>query len=240
VAADADLDVAAHRIVWGKHLNAGQTCIAPDYVLVDEQVRDELVDRMVGVVREFLGEVPAASVDYSRIVNDRHYERLTGLVGSSGATVVSTAEPDPATRFFPPTLLVEPDPASPVMQEEIFGPLLPVLGVPSVDEAVRFVNDRPKPLALYVFAEADETVERILAETSSGGACVNHTLLHITPSNLPFGGVGPSGMGQYHGKAGFDVYSHHKSVLVRTVKPELSLMYPPYTRLKDRIFRRVM
>jgi aldehyde dehydrogenase (NAD+) len=235
VAADADLEVAARRILWGKHLNAAQTCIAPDYVLVESSVRDRLVDTMADVLGEFLGAVPAASTDFGRIVNDRHFQRLTGLLETSGGTVAIGGSSDPDTRFLEPTVIVDPDLDAPIMTEEIFGPLLPVIAVDSIDDAIEFVNDRPKPLALYVFAGSSATADHVLERTSSGGACVNQTILHINTPTMPFGGVGPSGMGSYHGKFGFDAFSHHKSVLYKPQRPDPKLLYPPYSALKDKI-----
>ena len=240
VAADADLEVAARRILWGKHLNAAQTCIAPDYVLVESSVRDRLVDIMADVLGEFLGADPAASRDFGRIVNDRHFERLTALLESAGGTVAIGGVTDAATRFIAPTVIVDPDLDAPIMTEEIFGPLLPVLSVDSIDAAIDFVNDRPKPLALYVFSGSSETADHVLEHTSSGGACVNQTILHINTPNMPFGGVGPSGMGSYHGKFGFDAFSHHKSVLIKPQKPDPKLLYPPYSPLKDKIIHTAM
>jgi aldehyde dehydrogenase (NAD+) len=240
VAADADLEVAARRIVWGKHLNAGQTCIAPDYVLVEKPARDRLVVAMEAAVREFLGARPADSADYSRIINDRHFERIMGLMKSAGGTVASGGGSDAATRFIEPTVIVDPDAGAPIMQEEIFGPLLPVVTTGSVAAAIDTVNAGPKPLALYVFSSSNETVDRVLERTSSGGVCVNHTLFHQAATGLPFGGVGPSGMGQYHGQAGFAAYSHYKPVLTKPVKPDLKLLYPPYSAIKERIVRGAM
>jgi aldehyde dehydrogenase (NAD+) len=235
VAADADLAVAAHRIVWGKHLNAAQTCIAPDYVLVEASARDRLVDELASAIGEFLGPDPQASPDFGRIVNERHFERLRGLLESAGGTVATGGSTDAATRFVEPTVIVDPDLDAPIMQEEIFGPLLPVIAVDSIDDAIDFVNDRPKPLALYVFSGSSETADHVLASTSSGGACVNQTILHINTPAMPFGGVGPSGMGSYHGKFGFDAFSHHKSVLIKPQRPDPKLLYPPYTPIKDKI-----
>jgi aldehyde dehydrogenase (NAD+) len=237
VAGDADIPVAARRLVWGKHLNAGQTCIAPDYVLVEDSVRDRLIDEMAKAVGEFLGSDPKASPDFCRIINDSHFERLDKLLATSGGTVAIGGSTDPTERFIEPTVIVDPDLDAPIMQEEIFGPLLPVIGVESIADAVEFVNDRPKPLALYVFSNSSGTVDQVIDNTSSGGACINHTLLHITPDNLPFGGVGPSGMGSYHGKAGFDAFSHHKSVLAKPAKPDIKFIYPPYSALKEKIVR---
>lgn len=236
---DADLEVAARRLAWGKFLNAGQTCVAPDYVLADKVIHDELVDRMVDAVTEFYGSDPQQSADYGRIVSQRHLERLRSLVDGEGAgQVVIGGNHHVESRYFAPTILTDTDPESEVMADEIFGPVLPVLKVDSILDATRFVNERPKPLALYVFAEDDYVVEHVLENTSSGGVGVNNAVLHLVPPDLPFGGIGPSGMGAYHGKTGFDTFSHHKSVYQRATWIDPKLIYPPYTNLKDRIIRR--
>jgi aldehyde dehydrogenase (NAD+) len=240
VAADADLETTARRIMWAKHFNAGQTCIAPDYVLAEASIRDRLVELMAATSREFLGDDPEASPDYTRIINDRHFTRVTGLLAGAGGTVASGGRTNDATRFIEPTIVVDPDLDAPVMQEEIFGPVLPVVSVANVDEAIDFVNERPKPLALYVFSRSGDTVDRVLAETSSGGACVNHLMFHITPPELPFGGVGPSGMGTYHGKAGFDAFTHHKSVMHRGFRPDLRFLYPPYRARNEKLVRKAL
>jgi aldehyde dehydrogenase (NAD+) len=239
VHASANLDVAARRIVWGKFLNAGQTCIAPDYVLADRSIRDQLVEKLAASVHDFYGDEPQRSASLARIVNDRHVERLRGLLADAG-TVVTGGTVHAPDRYVAPTITLDPSPTSPVMQEEIFGPILPVLAVDGPDEAVAFVNARPKPLALYVFAEDDAPVEAVVEGTSSGGVCVNQTLMHIVPASLPFGGVGDSGTGAYHGKAGFDAFSHHRSVLRKPSKPDLKLLYPPYSRLAERLARLVL
>jgi aldehyde dehydrogenase (NAD+) len=226
--------------MWGKFLNAGQTCIAPDYVLVERSVQDALVDKMADTLREFYGATPQHSDSLCRIVSDRHLQRLKGLIESSGGTVVVGGESDDADRYLAPTLIVDPDLEAPLMQEEIFGPVLPIIAVDHLSEALDFINARPKPLAMYLFSESDAAAERVQNETSSGGVCVNHTLLHITPSTLPFGGVGPSGMGAYHGKAGFDAFSHRKSVMTKPTRPDPKLLYPPYTNLKEKIIRKAM
>ena len=240
VAADADIRVTARRLVWGKFTNAGQTCIAPDYVLVDRRIRDELVAEIATVIGEFYGVDPSASADYGRIVNDDHLSRLAGLLDDQGrGTVALGGHVDAGSRYISPTVLVDPDPSSAVMDDEIFGPILPIISVDDVDAAIEFVTDRPHPLALYVFSNDDETVDRVVRRTTSGGVGVNATLLHIGPPNLPFGGVGPSGVGAYHGEAGFETFSHLKSVYDRRVKPDPSILYPPYTSFKDRIVKLV-
>jgi aldehyde dehydrogenase (NAD+) len=235
---DARLDVAARRIAFGKFLNAGQTCVAPDYVLVSRARADELVGRVGESVREFFGADPAASPDYARIVNDAHFRRLEGLL-SSGTAVIG-GDTNAGERYVAPTVLRDVDPDSAVMAEEIFGPILPVLPVTGVDEAIRFVNERDRPLALYLFSESHAVQERVLTETTSGGACVNATVMHVAVPELPFGGVGASGFGAYHGKASFDLFSHKKGVLTKPTRPDPKVAYPPYTKLKERILRRFL
>ncbi len=239
VAADADLAVAARRITWAKYMNAGQTCIAPDYILVERSVRDQLVEAIRACIAEFYGDNPKSSDDLGRVVNERHHERLTGLIAGGGGTVVCGGEADRASRYLAPTVIVDPDLDSPLMSDEIFGPVLPVVAVDSIEDAIAFVNDRDKPLALYVYSRSKEIADRVIARTSSGGVCVNHSVMHILPENLPFGGVGPSGMGAYHGKAGFDVFTHHKSVLRKPTFPDPRLLYPPYSSWKSKLVRAV-
>jgi aldehyde dehydrogenase (NAD+) len=237
----ANLDVAARRIAMGKFTNAGQTCIAPDYVLVDRTVERPLAARLRDTVRDFYGPDPRVSPDYGRIVNDRHFRRLTGLLDADGAgDLLFGGDRDEPARYLAPTALTGTDPESPIMREEIFGPVLPILAVDDVGEAIRFVTDRPKPLALYVFTEDDAVAERVLTETTSGGACVNATVFHFAVPGLPFGGVGESGMGAYHGRAGFETFSHRKGVLAKSTKLDPSLAYPPYAGLKGRLLRKVL
>jgi aldehyde dehydrogenase (NAD+) len=234
----ANLEVAARRIAWGKYLNAGQTCIAPDYVLVSRDQHDRLVELIRRAVFDFYGNDPKASPDYARIVNDNHFKRLSQLLDSG--TAVVGGETDKATRYIAPTVLRDVAADAPVMQEEIFGPLLPVLAVDDVDEAIGFVNAHEKPLALYVFAGDKAVANRVVEQTSSGGACVNATLYHVAVPNLPFGGVGESGVGAYHGKASFGVFSHSKPVLKKSTRPDPDLAYPPYTDKKERLVRRFL
>lgn len=240
VHASANLDVAARRIAWGKFLNAGQTCIAPDYVLVDREIRDQLVDRLTAQIGEFYGSDAQQSSSYGRIVNERHVDRLSRILVDGIGTVVTGGRVDKADRFIEPTVSVDPHPDSVVMNEEIFGPILPVLTVDGPAQAAAFITARPKPLALYVFAEDDHQVDSIVEQTSSGGVCVNQTLMHLLPPELPFGGVGDSGMGAYHGKSGYDAFSHQKSVLNKPTRPDLKLLYPPYRKLSEWIVRKVV
>ena len=242
VSRHANVAVAARRIAWGKFMNAGQTCIAPDYVLVEGPVHDQLVAALGASITEFYGNDPQASADYTRIVNEPHFHRLEKLLDSG--TVAHGGVTDADTRYIAPTVLTGVSAVDPVMGEEIFGPILPVIAVDSLDAAIAFVNaasvNGDKPLALYTFSENDAENDQVLAESASGGACVNGTLLHISNPNLPFGGVGESGMGSYHGKFGFDAFSHHRAVHTRTTRIDPSLMYPPYTATKQKLVRRGM
>ncbi|MBO4253957.1 aldehyde dehydrogenase family protein [Streptomyces griseorubiginosus] len=208
---DTDLEVVADRLARGKFLNAGQTCVAPDYVLTDPETAAALEPALRGAVEALYGTDPKASGAYGRIVNERHFDRLVGLL-DSGRLVVG-GDHDRTVKYIAPTVLADVDPASPVMREEIFGPVLPVITVPDLDKAIDFINDRDKPLALYVFSGSEETRARIAAETSSGGLGHGLPLAHLTVSDLPFGGVGESGMGSYHGRYSIETFSHRKAVL---------------------------
>lgn len=235
----ANIEVAARRVAWGKWLNAGQTCVAPDYVLVDAAVADGFVEALGRSLRTFYGEDPALSADYGRIVNERHWDRVHGLVEESRrARVVIGGGGDRSSRYLAPTALTGVDWDEPVMGEEIFGPVLPILVTDSLDASIAAVNAHDKPLALYLFAEDQAVVDTVVAQTSSGGVCVNATLLHLAVTDLPFGGVGQSGMGAYHGKAGFDTFSHAKGVLQRSTRPDPPTLYPPYGRLRKWLIRR--
>jgi len=234
----ANLEVAARRVAWGKFLNAGQTCIAPDYVLVAKPVADRFVEHVRRAIFDFYGHDPKDSPDYARIVDDRHWKRLVGLLKSGTAAI--GGQSDEATRYLAPTVLRDVAPDSPAMQDEIFGPVLPVLTVDSVDEAISFVNKRDKPLALYMFSGSSDAQRRVLDQTSSGGACVNATMFHVAVPSLPFGGVGPSGQGAYHGRSTFETFSHAKSVLRKSARPDPALAYPPYTERKDKLLRRFL
>ena len=238
---DADIAGAARRIVWGKFLNAGQTCVAPDYVLAHEEIHDELVDTLASVIAERYGDDPAGSDSFGRIVNERHAQRLKGLLDAGGYKAVACGGTvDVEGRYVAPTVLAGVDHEAAVMGEEIFGPILPVLSVGSVDDAISYVNGHDKPLALYVFTNSMGTADRVLRRTSSGGACVNDVMNHLLPPALPFGGVGPSGTGAYHGRWGFEQLSHRKSVMTRPRWMELKAMYAPYTAAKERIIRRLI
>jgi len=233
VDADANLREAARKIAWGKCLNAGQTCVAPDYVLVHERVHDALVAELKQALAGFYGSdavTRQASPDLARIINDRNFTRLQALLSGSTAQVAFGGDVDAATRYISPTLLTEVDPASPIMQEEIFGPLLPILKVPDMAAAVAFVNARPKPLALYVFSASWSGAEGIIARTTAGGGCINDTILHFAHTGLPTGGVNTSGFGKAHGVHGFEAFSNARGILRQHTRfSAIQLMYPPYT-----------
>lgn len=236
-----DLAVAARRIVWGKFMNAGQTCVAPDYLLATEQVATELEPHLVAAVQEFYGTDPSSNPDYGRIVNGRHFTRLSGLLGAGRIALGGLDDADEAARYLPPTILMEVPRDSAVMDTEIFGPILPVVTVDSVDDAIGFIRSGDKPLALYVFSESAKVRRRFLTETSSGAVGFGVPSAHLGVSSLPFGGVGESGMGAYHGEWSMDTFSHRKSVLSKPLGPDtLQLVYPPFTEAKENLIRRVL
>ncbi|BBY58631.1 hypothetical protein MSAR_17670 [Mycolicibacterium sarraceniae] len=237
VLADADLDVAARRIAWIKMLNSGQTCIAPDYVLADRTIAAELTDKIVATIAAFRAEEKDPSL---RIVNERQFDRLVSLISATSGTVVTGGGSDRAVLRIEPTVIVNPAGDDPVMSDEIFGPILPIITVDSPDAAVAFVNARPKPLALYVFTASQRVARDLVDRMPSGGAVVNHVAVHCLVPQLPFGGVGASGMGAYHGKWGFEALSHRRAVLAKTTTLDVKLMYPPYTDRAIRLMRRVM
>jgi aldehyde dehydrogenase (NAD+) len=212
------IDVVARRIAWGKHLNAGQTCVAPDHLLVDRRLHDPLVEALGRAFRSFEGG------EYGRLVNRRHFDRVTAFLGDG--TIAWGGGSDPERLHLEPTVLTGVSADSPVMRDEVFGPVLPVLSCDSLDAALELVRARPDPLAVYVFSKDDEVVDRVVASTRSGGVCVNDTVVHITGFELPFGGVGDSGMGRYRGKAGFDTFTRERIVLRRSLWPDLPFRYP--------------
>lgn len=238
VDADVDMRVAARRIAWGKFLNAGQTCVAPDYLLVHERCEEELIRELGAAIRDFYGDDPLAGGDLARLVDARHHERVAKLM--AGEKIAIGGRVDAERRTIEPTVLRDVSPDAPIMQEEIFGPVLPLLTVKNVHEAIDFINEREKPLALYVFSRDEEVQQEVLERTSSGGVCVNGTLLQLASPNLPFGGVGESGTGAYHGRHSFETFSHRKSVLSRGLRFDPSLFYPPYKGWRSRLLKRVL
>lgn len=228
VSSKAHLEVAARRVAWGKWINAGQTCVAPDYVLCHEDVHDEFVALVERFVREMYGDDPQVSPDLGRIVDVRHHKRLVSLLDPE--KIRFGGQHDDADRYLAPTLMTDVTWDDPVMQEEIFGPILPVLKIRSLDEVASHVRRAPNPLALYLFTEDADERDRIVDEVSFGGGCINNCVVHLADPNLPFGGIGTSGVGSYHGKHGFDAFSHYKGIIdANTTKVlDLPLKYPPF------------
>ena len=227
---DANIAMAARRIAWGKSLNAGQTCIAPDYLLVHAEIKEQLISALKKEFTRLHGPNPKEAKHFVRIVNERAFDRLVGYI--DGADVVMGGEYDRSERYVSPTIIDHVDVNSPIMQEEIFGPIFPDVPFTSTDEAIHFVMNREKPLALYYFSESKQNIRRVLKRTSSGGTCINDTIMHIANEKLPFGGVGASGMLAYHGKESFKVFSHYRSVVTTTTLLDLPFRYMPYTFFK--------
>lgn len=224
----ANIKVASERICFGKFTNAGQTCVAPDYILVHESVKDDLITALSKTLREFYGQNIQQSPDYGRIVNLKHYHRLTSLLNSAQMNIVFGGHSDEDERYIEPTLLDHVTNDSAIMQEEIFGPILPILTYQSLDEAIAFIHQRPKPLSLYLFSEDENATQRVINELSFGGGAINDTLMHLANPKLPFGGVGASGMGRYHGKYSFDTFTHEKSYIFKFTRLESGVHLPPY------------
>ena len=237
VLADADIDVAARRIAWTKLLNSGQTCIAPDYVLADRSIVAQLTDKITETIATFRADQSDPAL---RIVNERQFDRLVSLISATGGKVVTGGDSNRSTLKIAPTVVLDPPADDPVMSDEIFGPILPILTVDSADAAVAFVNSRPKPLALYVFTKSAQRGRELIDRMPSGGAVINHIAMHCLVPQLPFGGVGASGMGAYHGQWGFEALSHRRAVLSKPAKPDPSLLYPPYTDRAMKILRRLL
>lgn len=226
VDSDADIKIAARRIVWGKFLNAGQTCVAPDFLLVHSQVAQKLLDALVQTIRQFYGEDPYQSPDYSRIVNEAHFDRIVSLL--SKGTVLIGGQTNRNNRYVAPTILTDIDWNDAVMQNEIFGPILPVLEYDDLDKVLEKIAGRPRPLALYYFSSDKKKQRRVIENVEFGGGCINDCIMHLLNPFLPFGGIGESGMGCYHGQAGFETFSHRKAILNKGTWLDISLRYPPY------------
>lgn len=233
VTPSANLELAARRIIFGKLLNAGQTCVAPDYVLVHESVKDRLVHLLEREIKRALGDDPLHNPDYPRIINQKHIARLTALLQDGNVLTGGQVEDGRIS----PTVMDGVTSDSPVMQEEIFGPILPLLPYRRLEEAISFIQDRPKPLALYLFTQNQQEERTVLSRVSFGGGCVNDTIVHLATPHMPFGGVGTSGMGGYHGKASFDTFSHTKSILKKSTILDLPVRYHPYTASKEKLLR---
>lgn len=230
----ADLALAARRIIFGKFLNAGQTCVAPDYILVHRRVKAELLTYLKKEIRKQYGEDPLAKEDYGKIINRHHIQRLLGLM--EGVTIAAGGRVDSSGRV-EPTLLTDVTLDSPVMQEEIFGPLLPLLEFETWQDMKSVIEAHPQPLALYLFTRSSEAKRRVVKEIPFGGGCINDTIIHLASTHMGFGGVGQSGMGAYHGKAGFDTFTHYKSMIDKKLWIDMPIRYRPYTKQKERWMR---
>ena len=221
-----NLDISARRIVWGKFFNAGQTCVAPDYILVPPALKEKLIERLNHYINKMYGADPRQSEDYARIISERHFDRLVALL--DGAKVAVGGQSSRDEKYIAPTVLDDVQPDDKIMQEEIFGPILPILEYEGLDQAIETVKSRPEPLSLYLFSSNSANQKRVLEEIPFGGGCVNNLLVHLSNPNLPFGGRGDSGHGAYHGKYGFDTFSHKKSVMKTPFFPDPPIRYPAY------------
>ncbi|WP_419895091.1 aldehyde dehydrogenase [Macrococcus psychrotolerans] len=224
----ANLKVAAERIAFGKFMNAGQTCVAPDYVIIDNTVKMKFVKALQTTIQEFYGAQIEQSEDFGRIVNDNHFNRLVNILEDSRQQVIYGGESNADELFVAPTIILDPELSNSVMQQEIFGPILPIIGYDTFNEVYDIVEQYEKPLALYLFTEDSDQITAVFNRLSFGGGCVNDTILHLANPNLPFGGVGHSGIGSYHGKYSFELFSHEKSYITKSTKLESGLLFPPY------------
>jgi acyl-CoA reductase-like NAD-dependent aldehyde dehydrogenase len=229
VHSSANVKSAARRIAYGRFMNSGHICTAPDHVLVWPDVKDELVAELENAITDFYGDDPKESPDYGRIINRRNFDRLATFLEDGNGTVAAGGESDPDELYIAPTVLVDVPVDAPIMQDEVFGPILPVLEIDSVEAVIDWVNERPRPLGLYVFTEDDDVAERILDATNSGDACVNDCSVHPLVPELPFGGVGNSGMGKYHGHWGYEAFTNARGVLYHSARIDPGVKYPPYT-----------
>lgn len=234
---NTNLKVTADRIIWGKFINAGQTCIAPDYILVTPNQKDALLEALKKSLIKQYGHEPQLSDDYGKIINDRHFDRLMGYLEGQQDNLIVGGQSDRDKQSIAPTILLNPDLNSRVMQDEIFGPILPIIEIESMDKAIDFVNEREKPLALYLFSKNDDVVNRVTEQTSAGTLCVNDAVIFMVNSRLPFGGVGNSGMGSYHGKWGFDTFSHLKPIMHRSFSGDAPIRYAPYSGWKLKLLK---
>ncbi len=238
VAADARLDFAAKRIAWGKLINGGQTCICPDYVIVDKRVKEDFLKLVTKEIETFYGTDPKTSGHFSRIINRDNVKRLEALMQKG--VIVTGGITDPGSNYVSPTVIRDVKPGDPIMQDEIFGPVLPVLEYDKLEEVYSIIEQNPKPLATYIFSTDKRLVKNFLRRTQSGSAGVNETVMQIASPYLPYGGIGPSGLGRYHGKKSFETFSNMRSVLVKSNLFDIWLRYPPYTRFKSDVIKRLM
>ncbi|MBU3180824.1 aldehyde dehydrogenase [Clostridium psychrophilum] len=235
----ANLEIAAKRILWGKLVNAGQTCIAPDYILVHKDVKEDFIEKLKSTVVSFYGEDASKSIDYGRIVNSRQFERLSAILDKDENKIIYGGHSNAGALYIEPTIIDKVNWKDAVMQDEIFGPIMPILEYEDLEKVIAMVNDRPKPLSLYVFTEDKNVEAAVLNRVSFGGGCVNDTIFHVASSNMPFGGVGNSGMGSYHGKDSFETFSHRKSILKKNTSIDIKLIFPPYGN-RAKLIRKIL
>ncbi|MBP1630262.1 MAG: ywdH [Bacteroidetes bacterium] len=233
----SDLELSAKRIVFGKFLNSGQTCIAPDYILVDKQVKDKLIECLINSINCLYNDSQNAD-DYGRIISESHFDRLVSML--MDGKILYGGSISREEKYISPTLITDIHSNSNLLSQEIFGPILPIIAYEDLDIMLEELRRKPKPLALYIFSKNKSTQNKILSKISSGGVCINDTIMHITPDNLPFGGVGNSGMGSYHGKKSFETFSHQRSVLDRKTYLDIPLRYPPFTQTTKKIVKKIM
>ena len=233
----ANLPLTARRLAFGKILNAGQTCVAPDYVLVKRERKEDLISLLKSNIQDALGQNPGKNPEFPKIINQKHFQRLCAIL--EGETILLGGETDEAALTIAPTV-TEASAESLSMQEEIFGPILPILTYDKPDDAIRFIREREKPLALYLFTESKAFEKRILQEVSFGGGCINDTIIHLATHHMPFGGVGHSGMGSYHGKKSFDAFTHEKSIVKKSSSVDLPVRYHPYTEKKLKMLKKFL
>jgi aldehyde dehydrogenase (NAD+) len=238
VASDARLDYAAKRIVWGKFINCGQTCVSPDYLLIDKKVKDQLLELISKEIRSFYGDNPELSSDFARVINKESVERLSAFIKSG--SIVTGGKTDSGSNYVAPTIIKDVNPGDPIMQEEIFGPVLPVIDFENFGEVYGFIEQNPKPLATYIFSRNKKLIREFMMKTQSGNASINETVMQIASPYLPYGGVGTSGIGRYHGKKSFETFSNMRSVLVKSNLLDIWLRYPPYSSLKTKLISLLM
>jgi aldehyde dehydrogenase (NAD+) len=238
VTKDIDIDLAAKRIIFGKLINVGQTCVAPDYILADESIKEELIKKLIYHIENFYGNKPIENSAYGKIINEKHFKRLLNLI--SNQEIVYGGDSNKETLQIGPTILNNVKSDDPVMQEEIFGPILPILTYKKIGEVVDFVQSRPHPLALYLFTKSKETIDMILNQCQFGGGCINDTIMQVASDYIPFGGVGDSGMGQYHGDASFETFSHYRSIIKKSTILDVPLRYLPQSKKQEKIVKKVL
>jgi aldehyde dehydrogenase (NAD+) len=235
---DANIEISAKRVCFGKFLNAGQTCIAPDYLFVHKDIKEKFVEKLIESIHQFFTQDIINSKDYGRIINQVHFQRLKRML--EDGKILFGGDNNEELKYISPTLIEDISPNSDLLSQEIFGPILPIISFENIDKLVQELRRKPKPLALYVFSQSRKTQQKVISNISSGGVCINDTIMHIVPHGLPFGGVGNSGIGSYHSKKSFDTFSHQKSVLDRKTWLDVPLRYPPFTENTKKIVKKIM